>query len=217
MTALQDVQRFWSARAAQFDDEPDHGLAAPYVRDAWRDLLRQALPGAQRRVLDLGCGTGSLSLLIAEAGHRVTGIDLSRQMVQLADQKLVASGQRANFIVGDAADPPFAPGTFDVVLCRHLLWTLPDPQAALARWQRVLRPSGTLVAIEGRWAAPDAPRHAELPWDGGVSANVLMVVLEPLFHHVQQLPLSARDDLWGKRVTDERYAVIATRPRSIGY
>ena len=44
-----------------------------------------------------------------------------------------------------------ADGSVDAVLARHLLWTLPDPLAALARWVRLVRPGGRLVLVEGRW------------------------------------------------------------------
>jgi SAM-dependent methyltransferase len=63
------------------------------------------------------------------------------------------------------------------VLCRHLVWTLPDPWSALREWVSRLRPGGRLVLIEGRWRAPgrDAPPYVPggeaLPWGGGVGAD----------------------------------------------
>ncbi|MBW8819063.1 MAG: SAM-dependent methyltransferase, partial [Streptomyces sp.] len=60
----------WDAEAGSFDEEPDHGLRDPGVRGAWAERLRGWLPGGASDVLDLGCGTGSLSLLAAERGHR---------------------------------------------------------------------------------------------------------------------------------------------------
>jgi ubiquinone/menaquinone biosynthesis C-methylase UbiE len=85
-------------------------------------------------VLDVGCGTGSLSHLIAEAGHRVTGVDLSPRMVEQARTKLAAADLEGRFLVGDAALPPTGEERFDVLLSRHLVWTLPDPKAALNEW-----------------------------------------------------------------------------------
>lgn len=78
----------WDALAASFDDEPDHGLRDAEVRRAWAARLASWLPAPPGDVLDLGCGTGSLSLLAAEQGHRVTGVDLSPAMVELARTKL---------------------------------------------------------------------------------------------------------------------------------
>ncbi|MFD8941337.1 class I SAM-dependent methyltransferase, partial [Streptomyces californicus] len=64
----------WDAAAQTFDQEPDHGLLDPAVRDAWAGRLESWLPATRGDVLDLGCGTGSLSLLAAGQGHRVTAV-----------------------------------------------------------------------------------------------------------------------------------------------
>ncbi len=87
-----ETRRYWDEQAATFDEEADHGLRDPTVRRAWADLLLPHLPTAPARVVDLGCGTGSLSLLLAEAGHDVHGVDLSPRMVYAARAKAAAAG-----------------------------------------------------------------------------------------------------------------------------
>ncbi|MFO7779562.1 MAG: class I SAM-dependent methyltransferase, partial [Nitriliruptoraceae bacterium] len=138
------VAGFWDAQAVSFDDEPDHGLADHIVREAWMARLRSWLPPPPAEVADLGCGTGTLSVLLAAEGHGLQGVDLSAQMVLVARAKAAAAGVDIESQHGDAADPPLAPASVDVVLARHLLWTLPDPHRALATWTRLLRPGGTL-------------------------------------------------------------------------
>ncbi len=71
----------WDAVAPGFDAGADHGLRDPAVRDAWAGRLTAWLPAAPADVLDLGCGTGSLALLAARAGHRVTASDRSAAML----------------------------------------------------------------------------------------------------------------------------------------
>jgi SAM-dependent methyltransferase len=188
----------WDARAASFDEEPDHGLRDPEVRRAWARRLRDWLPGRPGDVLDLGCGTGSLSLLASEQGHRVTGVDLSPAMVTLAREKL--AGRDAVFLVGDAASPPVGEQRFDAVLVRHVLWALPDPGRALRRWQGLLRPGGRLVLVEGVWGSADPV---------GIPAERLTGLLAPVSGPVRVERLSDDPLLWGKKVTDERYAVVA--------
>src|SRR5687768_4542510 len=60
----------WDREAQTFDEAADHGLADPDCREAWRSLLLEHLPPAPARVADLGCGTGTLALLLAEVGAR---------------------------------------------------------------------------------------------------------------------------------------------------
>lgn len=190
-----DVARTWDAEAARFDEEPDHGLLDPAVREAWAELLREHVPGGSK-VLDAGCGTGSLAVLLAEQGHTVKGVDLSPRMIEAAQAKATRRGVTATFTVGDAADPP-VDGPFDVVLARHVVWALPDPTAALNRWRRLLSPHGSLVLIEGLWGT-----------GAGLSSAALAELVEPTFRQVRvhELPDSA---LWGREISDERYLLTA--------
>lgn len=188
----------WDAAAASFDDEPDHGLRDPEVRRAWASRLRSWLPERPCDVLDLGCGTGSLSLLAAGQGHRVTGVDRSPAMVALARAKL--AGRDAVFLAGDAATPPVGEERFDVVLVRHVLWALPDAGRALRHWRGLLRPTGRFVIVEGVWGQV-APV--------GIPADRLTRLLTPLAGRVRVERLSDDALLWGKAVDDERYAVVA--------
>ncbi|MEV0601443.1 methyltransferase domain-containing protein [Streptomyces sp. NPDC050315] len=195
---------YWNSAAERFDDEPDHGLRDPAVRAAWGDRLRDWLPAGPSDVLDLGCGTGSLALLAAEQGHRVTGIDRSPRMVDKARAKFAAArfGDRTpagRLMVGDAAEPPVGERQFDVVLVRHLLWALPDPEAALRRWIRLLRPGGRLVLIEGRWGESDPI---------GITAAELERLAAPLARRTHLERLAGDPVLWGREVRDERYAMV---------
>jgi len=129
---LRAARELWDQAAADFDQEPDHGLRDPGVRRAWTALLARLLPASPATILDIGCGTGSLSVVMAGLGHAVTGGDLSPAMIARARDKTAAAGQAILFQVMDAAQPSLAPGQFDVVVCRHLLWALPEPAAVLA-------------------------------------------------------------------------------------
>lgn len=209
------ITAYWDAAAAAFDDEPDHGLRADRTRAAWARLLQSLMPADPVDVLDVGCGTGSVSLLLAEAGHRPTGIDLAPRMLEQARTKFEAAGLAGRFLVGDATMPPTGERQFDVVFSRHLVWTLPDPAAALREWVTRLRPGGRLVLVEGRWreagqtAVPYVAGAESLPWNGGIGAEDLAAVVRPLVAAVRIESLSSDQDLWGGPVGDERYALIA--------
>ena len=68
------IRAAWDAEADGFDDQPDHGLRDPSVRAAWWSLLSDQLPAPPVRVLDVGSGTGSLAVLLAERGYEVVGL-----------------------------------------------------------------------------------------------------------------------------------------------
>jgi len=189
------MSEMWDEEAASFDEAADHGLADPSVRTAWRELLLGLLPPAPADVADLGCGTGTLSQLLAEEGYAVTGLDFSPQM--LARARLKAPG--ITFVEGDAADPRLPESAYDVVLCRHVLWALPDPVDALRRWAALLRPGGRLVLVEGHWAT-----------GAGLSAEQMLDLLRQAGRdgELTRLP-DAR--LWGRELADERYAVLSRR------
>jgi SAM-dependent methyltransferase len=189
------VSESWDAAAAMFDDEPDHGLRDPEIRDAWRRLLRQHLPEPPARVADLGCGTGTLSVLLADEGYAVDGVDFSPEMVDAARDK--AAGRPAvTFAVGDAGTPPFEREAYDVVLCRHVLWALDDKAAALKNWVGLLRDDGRLVLVEGFW-------HT--------GAGLRATQTEELLQRAGRLPTTypLREDVyWGGPTGDERYLVV---------
>jgi len=143
-----DIRDWWNADATGYDRSVGHSLSDPVEAAAWRAVLERLLPPPPSTVLDVGAGTGSLSLLAAELGHRVTALDLSEGMLGEARRKAEGRGLSLTFLVGPAEDPPEGP--FDAVIERHLAWTLPDPAGALRAW-RAVAPNGRLVLFEGSW------------------------------------------------------------------
>jgi len=193
-----DARALWDAEAAAFDEAADHGLRDPQVRRAWVELLLSLIAGRGRRVADLGCGTGTLSVLLAEeGGHRVTGVDISPEMIRRAREKARHTIPEPVFVVADAAAPPLDAGGFDVILARHVLWAMPDPAAALANWIDLLTPTGVLILIEGRWHTGAGLTAAE---------GVRLVDAQR-----EDVRLRALDDpaYWGRAISDERYLIVS--------
>jgi ubiquinone/menaquinone biosynthesis C-methylase UbiE len=135
----------YDANAAQYDD------AARYNRLAAERLVASVPAGDHRRVLDVGCGTGFASLaMIARFGSaRVTGVDLSAEMIRRFADKLAAEHPEVALepVVADVLEMPVPDAAFDVVLCCMALHWFPDRPGALLRMARALRPGGVLALV----------------------------------------------------------------------
>ena len=195
---LNQAQQYWDNEAATFDAEPDHGLGHPVVLAAWTKLLQRWQPAPPAQILDIGCGTGSLSLVLARLGHHVTGIDLSPKMIAQAKAKAEQARVDIEFEVMGAVKPEFPLQTFEGIVCRHVLWMLPERTAVLQTWTRLLQPGARILLVEGFW-------HT----GGGLHAEELLAALPASWQNVAVQNLSDQPEFWGKDVHDERYALTA--------
>jgi SAM-dependent methyltransferase len=138
-SAIQSAEVLEESRASRF-------------RPEWRETLLGYLglrPGM--RVLEVGCGPGTLAPYLAEGiapGH-VTGVDLDEEFIARAREKAAAAGQvGVRYLVGDAYALPFADGSFDAVTSYTGIGVLEDPRRAIAEMTRVCRPGGPVSVAE---------------------------------------------------------------------
>lgn len=148
MDILVRIGAFWNAAAATYEQAVGHHPQTPLEWAVWRGVLVRLLPPAPARVLDVGAGTGVLSLAAAHLGHTVTALDLASAMLQRLRTAAAAEGVEVITVTGRADEPP--PGPWDAVMSRHLLWTLPDPVGTLRSW-RAAAPHGRLLLLESLW------------------------------------------------------------------
>jgi ubiquinone/menaquinone biosynthesis C-methylase UbiE len=150
-----EIKAYWSERAKTFDQSPGHEIFSEDERAAWHSLFIKHLgSGNGRSALDLASGTGVVSHLMDDLGFRVTGMDWAEPMLERARAKAKARRRTIAFRLGDAENTMEPDGHYDVIVNRHLVWTLVDPAAAFAEWLRVLKPGGRLVIIDGDFVNP---------------------------------------------------------------
>jgi SAM-dependent methyltransferase len=137
--------------------------------------LAQLQPG--ERVLDVGCGTGTLALIAKERvgdRGRVSGIDPSVGMIASARRKAARQKQTIDFQVGVIEQLPFPRQTFDVVLSTFMMHMLPDElkQQGLVEIARVLKPGGRLLVVDTKRPEEQQGRPARIvhtgPWQSGI-------------------------------------------------
>ncbi len=146
------IERYWNWRSESYELDRDKSIET--VKD-WETAINNLVSHVQGeglRALDVGTGPGQLAFYLAQAGFEVTGIDISPGMIDRARQKAREFGLCVDFRTGDAEHLSFEDNTFNVVVTRNLVWTLPDPQAAIREWHRVLRPGGRIVISDGYWS-----------------------------------------------------------------
>ena len=112
-------------------------------------LVEAVAAGPGVNALDLCCGQGNVAAGLVKAGAKVTGLDFSPAMLEMAR----AAVREADFVEGDAMDLPFADQSFDAVTIGFGMPHVPDPPNAVAEARRVLRPGGRLAFSV--WCGPD--------------------------------------------------------------
>ena len=150
----REVADYWSEGSDDYDSHPGHGMGGDDEKEAWLKFLKEIIPAGTQNILDVGCGTGFLTVLLAELGYRVKGVDLSEGMQSFAKKKVAEGGwqDRVTFAIGDAENLDEKSDAYDLVINRHLLWTLPHPYEAVTDWLRVTKPGGYVIVIDGDWS-----------------------------------------------------------------
>ena len=157
------IVHYWEKRSSDFLTHKREELHSA-MAERWMKEIRAQLPAGERlRILDVGCGAGFFSVLLAKEGHRVTGVDLTPDMIENA--KILAAEENADceFIVMDAENVDFPDGTFDVVISRNLTWTLPHVRRAYRDWVRVLKKGGVLLNFDANYGLSDFTDVSSLP------------------------------------------------------
>ncbi|MET3580254.1 ubiquinone/menaquinone biosynthesis C-methylase UbiE [Mesorhizobium robiniae] len=161
-----EIRDYWSERAETFDLQVGHEIFSEQERTAWHALIRRHLgPGAGRTSLDLACGTGVISHLMHELGFVVTGLDWSEAMLAKARAKAQNRGADIRFRLGDAERTFEDKASYDVIVTRHLVWTLVDPKAAFAEWFSLLKPGGKLLVIDGDFVSRNWAMRLREVWE----------------------------------------------------
>lgn len=159
----EKIAAYWTKRSDSFLEQRRAELHSA-LADRWLEEIRKYLPEKTRlRILDVGCGTGFFTILLAKQGHQVTGTDLTPDMV--ANSRILAKEEQVNcnFEIMDAEHLSFADNSFDVVISRNLTWTLPEAAQAYKEWTRVLKPGGVLLNFDANYGAVDFAETSDLP------------------------------------------------------
>ncbi len=139
-----DYDKWYADKLGRFVDETETRLA-----------LGLFLPKKHQRVLDVGCGTGNFSLKLARLGCKVTGIDLSKEMLARAKEKAGKEASEIDFRRMDVYDLQFPDNHFDGVFSMAAFEFVKEPQRAYNEMLRVLKPGGSMligtINLDSKW------------------------------------------------------------------
>ena len=153
---------YWAKRSTSFQEQRRAELHSS-LADRWLKEIGKYLPKKKLKILDVGCGSGFFTILLAQQGHEVLGVDLTPDMIKRSKELAEEEGADCIFQVMDAENLTFADETFDVVISRNLTWTLPDANRAYREWLRVLKKGGCLLNFDANYGASDCADTSHLP------------------------------------------------------
>src|SRR5882762_809651 len=180
---LQDkINDFWTWRGNS-GAPGDLAIRNDEELKVWMGVLEPLLPPPPADVVDLGTGQGFVALVMAALGHRVRGFDLAQGQLDRAREYAAASSNPPVFELGDAAAPPLAPASVDVIANRDVLWTLLNPAQAFANWRTALRPGGRLLVFHGvtlrSTTQPETKSRGDELYTGAVAEQLLPLRHQP--------------------------------------
>jgi SAM-dependent methyltransferase len=171
----REVARYWESNAAAWTQLARRG------RDVYRDYINTPaffalLPGvAGCRGLDLGCGEGHNTRLLARRGAEMTALDLCPSFLRAAREEEVREPLGIRYLLGDAQRLPLAAAAFDFACAFMSLMDMPEPGVVLAELWRVIKPGGFLQfsishpctdTVRRRWVTGDDGERTGLEIDG---------------------------------------------------
>ena len=169
---LEQIRQYWNSRAEGYTLSNREELEDEHRIFLWEQQIRRALNG-----LDVGCGPGFFSVLLARLGYEVTAVDYTENMLAEARKNAAHYGVDIDFRRMDAQKLDFEDGIFDLVISRNVLWNLEQPEQAYREWLRVLKPNGTVMNFDGNfyYYVTDAEYGDRTRWEHkhmqGINAN----------------------------------------------
>ncbi len=159
MDGAQIIDRsraYWTNRAPGYaainKEELETEQAGRWQAEICR-RIRRHFPDTQRQlhILEVGTGPGFFAIILAQAGFRLTAIDLTPAMLEAAKKNAGPLSKEIDFREMNAENLEFDDSSFDVIVSRNLTWNLPHPDKAYREWTRVLKKGGLLLNFDANW------------------------------------------------------------------
>ncbi|MGN1033457.1 MAG: class I SAM-dependent methyltransferase, partial [Intestinibacter sp.] len=147
----KQIQANWTESAKGYSEQNNRELQSD-KKEIWTEaILENVVKEGKLKVLDIGCGPGEFTILMALAGHDATGVDLTPAMLDQARNNAKKYNVEANFINMDVQNLQFEDETFDLIIARNVTWNLQDAESFFKGCHRVLKVGGRMVYFDANW------------------------------------------------------------------
>lgn len=212
----EEIINYWTKRAPSYSDINQKELRGQQ-KEKWTAFIcgriEARLPEKKNvRILDIGAGPGFFSIILTMAGYEVTAVDSNARMIEEAKKNAGPLFEKIHYVQMDAEELQFPESTFDVIVTRNLMWTLPHPQKAYASWRKVLKEGGFLLNFDANWYQylydEDARRQYEADRaqvvSRGMEDRYISTDIKTMEHIARQVPLSSvQRPEWDEKVLKE--------------
>ena len=147
------IKSYWTKRALSYSEQNKAELEC-YKHNVWKHIILSNAPKKDiLKVLDIGCGPGEFSIIMAEDGHDVTGVDITDEMLKQASENAKKYNVELSLKAMDVHNLEFEDDTFDLIISRNVTWNLTNPKKFFKECKRVLKNGGRMIYFDGNWYA----------------------------------------------------------------
>lgn len=142
------IQKYYSARANEYDRQKSRTWKSShgFGNDVFGEILEGFKKFKDKSLLEVGIGSGrNAKPLLEKIKPHAVGLDLSKEMLRTATNKLTNHKQRLDLILGDVDQMPFIAGTFEGILCMSAMHYFPDQEKTLSNFNQLLKKKGILI------------------------------------------------------------------------
>ncbi len=147
---LEKIERSWDKSSEGYDYLIQKQLSSYKTVTYWSRMLEVLIGKKPKRVLEIGCGPGFMSIIASRLGYDVKAVDGSEGMLEIAKSNFEKNNCKVETQLEDAVClPDEEEETYDAIISRDVVWNLYDPEKALKRWKELLKPGGKVIYFDG--------------------------------------------------------------------
>ncbi len=147
----KSIKEYWTKRSASYSEQNNEELNSN-KKNIWKEMILENIEEKGKlKILDVGCGPGEFSILMAKEGHDVVGVDLTEAMLEEARNNALKYNVSPKFINMDIQNLEFQDETFDLIISRNVTWHLQDVDKFFNECNRVLKNNGKLIYFDANW------------------------------------------------------------------